>query len=97
MRSSAMTASRLPRTATTSRISRRFAGRSSDGTPLPRSVRRSESFACSRSPAHLVGLPHRLIEDDVYEEYFFPKGTLVVVNIWYARPHAVSLARAARR
>ncbi|KAL4249644.1 cytochrome P450 monooxygenase [Abortiporus biennis] len=29
-----------------------------------------------------LGFPHRLIEDDYYEGYFFPKGTLVIPNAW---------------
>ena len=29
-----------------------------------------------------AGVPHRLIEDDVYEGYFLPKGTIVIANIW---------------
>lgn len=30
------------------------------------------------------GLPHRLMEDDVYNGMFIPKGSLVFANIWYA-------------
>lgn len=30
----------------------------------------------------LTGVPHRLIEDDVYNGYFLPKGTIVIANIW---------------
>ncbi|KIJ64875.1 hypothetical protein HYDPIDRAFT_89456 [Hydnomerulius pinastri MD-312] len=29
-----------------------------------------------------LGLPHRLTEDDWYEGYFIPKGTLCLANIW---------------
>ncbi|EIN11991.1 cytochrome P450 [Punctularia strigosozonata HHB-11173 SS5] len=29
-----------------------------------------------------LALPHRLTEDDVYEGYFIPKGTIVLGNIW---------------
>ncbi|KAI0357169.1 cytochrome P450 [Trametes cingulata] len=29
-----------------------------------------------------LGLPHRVMEDDVYEGMFIPKGTLVFANIW---------------
>ena len=32
------------------------------------------------------GFPHLLIEDDVHEGYYIPKGTLVMVNIWCADP-----------
>jgi len=30
---------------------------------------------------HLTGPPHMLREDDIYNGYFIPKGTMVVVNI----------------
>jgi len=30
-----------------------------------------------------LGLPHRVMEDDVYEGYFIPKGATVISNIWY--------------
>ncbi|KIO29647.1 hypothetical protein M407DRAFT_70131 [Tulasnella calospora MUT 4182] len=36
------------------------------------------------NPAGPIGVPHRLIEDDVYEGYFIPKGTTVFPSIWYA-------------
>ena len=29
-----------------------------------------------------LGIPHRLIEDDVHEGYFLPKGTIVIANVW---------------
>lgn len=31
----------------------------------------------------IPGFPHLLIEDDVHDGYYIPKGTLVMVNIWY--------------
>lgn len=34
-------------------------------------------------PVAPLGLPHRVMEDDVYEGYFIPEGTTVVSNIWY--------------
>ncbi|CCM01202.1 uncharacterized protein FIBRA_03250 [Fibroporia radiculosa] len=34
------------------------------------------------NPALPLGVTHRLIEDDVYEGYHFPKGTLFTVNVW---------------
>ncbi|KAG8947347.1 hypothetical protein FRC04_010795 [Tulasnella sp. 424] len=34
------------------------------------------------SPAGPVGVPHRLMEDDVYNGYFIPKGTTVFPCIW---------------
>ena len=29
-----------------------------------------------------VGFPHAVIQDDVYEGYFIPKGSMVLVNAW---------------
>ena len=29
-----------------------------------------------------LGLPHRLMQDDVYKGMFLPKGTLIFANIW---------------
>ncbi|KAJ7480162.1 cytochrome P450 [Mycena galericulata] len=29
-----------------------------------------------------TGVPHRVTEDNVHEGYFFPKGSLVITNIW---------------
>ncbi|VDC01478.1 unnamed protein product [Peniophora sp. CBMAI 1063] len=33
-------------------------------------------------PATPLGLPHRSTEDDIYEGYFIPKGTVVIPNVW---------------
>ncbi|GJE86539.1 cytochrome P450 [Phanerochaete sordida] len=33
-------------------------------------------------PIGPLGLPHRLTQDDVYEGYLLPKGTLLIANIW---------------
>ncbi|KAI0774005.1 cytochrome P450 [Fomes fomentarius] len=33
-------------------------------------------------PVAPMGFPHLLIEDDVHDGYYIPKGTLVMVNIW---------------
>jgi len=30
-----------------------------------------------------VAVPHRLIQDDIHEGYFIPKGALVIPNVWY--------------
>lgn len=30
-----------------------------------------------------TGLPHRVMKDDIYENYFIPKGTEIIANIWY--------------
>lgn len=35
-------------------------------------------------PVGPLGVPHRLLQDDVYEGYHLPRGTLVIANIWYA-------------
>ncbi|KAF8653668.1 hypothetical protein AX16_003819 [Volvariella volvacea WC 439] len=29
-----------------------------------------------------TGIPHRVMEDDIYEGYYIPKGSLVITNIW---------------
>ncbi|KAH9942003.1 cytochrome P450 [Amylocystis lapponica] len=34
------------------------------------------------NPVGPLDLPHRLMEDDVYEGYFLPKGSIVIANIW---------------
>lgn len=40
---------------------------------------------CHRwEPTVPLAIPHLLTEDDVYNGYFLPKGTLVVPNSWYA-------------
>ncbi|KAH6904896.1 cytochrome P450 [Coprinopsis sp. MPI-PUGE-AT-0042] len=33
-------------------------------------------------PVDPIGLQHQSTEDDVYEGYFIPKGTLVIFNVW---------------
>lgn len=30
-----------------------------------------------------VAIPHSLVEDDVYEGYYLPKGSIIVPNNWY--------------
>ena len=32
-----------------------------------------------------LGLPHRLMQDDEYNGYFIPKGSIVLGNIWRVR------------
>jgi cytochrome P450 len=34
------------------------------------------------APPFPVGIPHRLIEDDVYRGMFIPGGAMIVENIW---------------
>jgi len=33
-------------------------------------------------PVDPIGLLHKSIEDDVYEGYFIPKGTICIANVW---------------
>ena len=33
-------------------------------------------------PVVPLGLPHAVLKDDVYENYFIPKGTTVLLNVW---------------
>ncbi|KAG2040012.1 cytochrome P450 [Suillus americanus] len=30
-----------------------------------------------------TGIPHRVIKDDIHDEYFIPKGSLIIPNIWF--------------
>ncbi len=32
----------------------------------------------------VAGVPHAILEDDIYEGYFIPKGSIVCVNQWCA-------------
>ncbi|KAF9468823.1 cytochrome P450 [Collybia nuda] len=32
-----------------------------------------------------TGVPHRVIQDDIHEGYFIPKGSLVIANVWSVR------------
>lgn len=48
--------------------------------PLGQSSPLGQSQEANRMDA---GVPHRLIEDDVYEGYLIPKGTLIIPNMWY--------------
>ena len=34
-------------------------------------------------PLNVQGMPHRLVQDDVYDGYFIPKGSVVFTNVWY--------------
>ncbi|OBZ76387.1 O-methylsterigmatocystin oxidoreductase [Grifola frondosa] len=42
------------------------------------------------NPVAPLGVPHRLIEDDIHAGYLLPKGTIVITNIWkfLHDPHA---------
>ena len=43
------------------------------------------SFCFSESPYDnsRSGVPHRLMEDDLYNGYLLPKGSIVIANIWF--------------
>ena len=51
-------------------------------TPLGTSV--SLHMFVWKGLKRILAVPHRLIEDDIYEGYLFPKGTIVIANVWYA-------------
>jgi len=36
------------------------------------------------SPAYPIGIPRRVIQDDMYKGYFIPAGATVIENIWCA-------------
>ena len=42
----------------------------------------------------LLGFPHRLTEDNIYNGYFIPVGSLVFANIWYAQTLSLPLFKA---
>lgn len=46
-----------------------------------------ETFVDTHKPIRLtqlaIGVAHRLTEDDEYQGYFIPKGTMVYANAWY--------------
>ncbi|KAF8914418.1 cytochrome P450 [Gymnopilus junonius] len=52
-------------------------------------------------PVAPLGLPHKAMEDDIYENYFIPKGTTIFANIWaivhdeeiYPDPHVFNPER----
>lgn len=31
---------------------------------------------------HLIAVPHRVTQDDYYDGYFIPKGSLLIPNLW---------------
>lgn len=39
-------------------------------------------------PVAPMGIPHMSSEDDTWEGYFIPKGSIVMPNIWYKPPSA---------
>lgn len=52
------------------------------GVPVPLGERVADTSACMRSAdpvvrLHLPGLPHRLMEDDIYRGMHIPKGSMV--------------------
>lgn len=40
-----------------------------------------------------LGLPHRLMQDDEYDGYYIPKGSIVLGNIWRVRPVCTTATR----
>jgi len=44
-------------------------------------------------PVVPLGLPHAVLKDDIYDNYFIPKGTIIVGNIWYLFRSFMSLIR----
>ena len=40
-------------------------------------------------PTVPLGLPHRVMEDDVYENYLIPKGATVFLNVWCVNDFSV--------
>jgi hypothetical protein len=30
----------------------------------------------------MTAIPHRVIEDDIHDGYYIPKGSLIIPNIW---------------
>lgn len=41
-----------------------------------------------------LGLPHATSEDDIYEGYFIPKGTIVIANVWHILHDEANFANA---
>jgi cytochrome P450 len=33
-------------------------------------------------PVAPLGVPHVVTQDDIYEDYFIPKGSIIMPNIW---------------
>lgn len=36
-----------------------------------------------RRPPTIMGIPHRVIEDDVYDGYYLKKDSIVIGNVWW--------------
>jgi len=45
-------------------------------------VRSGDLVTCDNLFRHRLGLPHRVMQDDLYDGCFIPKGSLVFANIW---------------
>lgn len=49
----------------------------------PLGERASYFLRCNSSSSISIGVPHRLMQDDEYDGYYLPKGTLLIANIWF--------------
>lgn len=38
------------------------------------------------NPVGPLGIPHATMEDDVFNNYFIPKGSVVIANLWWVPP-----------
>lgn len=52
------------------------------GVPVPLCMSLLPGWSSRHPYRSWSALPHRLMEDDIYEGAFIPKGTLVFANIW---------------
>lgn len=51
-----------------------------------------ESYWQRRELTILAGVPHRSLEDDVYEGMFIPKGSILIANTRYLECSGVTVA-----
>lgn len=53
---------------------------------VPLSVAFQIHFPRCRLTHDYLGVPHRVMEDNIHEGYLIPKGSLVIPNIWSVVP-----------